>query len=511
MISRYFAILSLCLASIIIGYVSLSFAEELRRKQSDVPVLPMSPEDDYVPGQGMPYAMDWNRWVWHNLADPIPLETFKPTALSGGTTTTYLDTREAFSAPLANLDSTRLRAFAFGRHLFRRNWVTAPASVESMDGLGPTFNRVSCSGCHLKDGRGQPPKTTNEPMKAMVVRLSIPGVDSKGGPAPHPVYGSQLQNNAILGVPKEGRATISYLEVEGAFLDGKTYSLREPIYEFGELGYGPLGDDTLYSPRVAPATHGLGLIEAIAAEAIEANADPQDQDGNGVSGRVNRVWDAVEKHIAIGRFGWKANVPSLHQQVASAAAGDMGITTSIFPTQNCPSVQDACLSAPGGGTPELDDQRLERLVLYARSLAVPARRNIDDPTVRRGEALFAFAGCDECHKPNFQTGEDTALPELANQNIYPYTDLLLHDMGAGLADGRPDYEASGREWRTPPLWGIGLVYRVNLHRFFLHDGRARGLMEAILWHDGEAKIAREEVRAMRKSDREALIAFLRSL
>jgi len=505
---RVFAV---CLILIITFGVSSPFGADTRRKQSDVPVLPMGPEDDYVPGKGMPYAMDWNRWVWHNLADPVPLETFPTSALSGGTTTTYLDTREAFSAPLANLDPSRLRSFAFGRHLFRRNWVIAPASVDSLDGLGPTFNRVSCSGCHLKDGRGRPPKNSEEPMKSMLVRLSVPGVGINGGPVPHPIYGSQLQDKGILGVPKEGRATIRYREVGGVFADGQPYSLRAPIYEFSELNYGPLGHDAMYSPRVAPATHGLGLLEAIEATVIEASADPDDIDGDGISGRVNRVWDPVAKRLALGRFGWKANVASLYQQVASAAVSDMGITTSLFPSENCPPAQTACLSAPNGGVPELDDQRLEKLVLYARSLAVPARRNVEEPTVRRGERLFTYAGCVSCHTPNLTTGTVTALPELAEQSIHPYTDVLLHDMGEGLADGRPDFEASGREWRTPPLWGIGLVRRVNLHRFFLHDGRARGLLEAILWHGGEATAAREVVRAMPEGDRDALIAFLRSL
>lgn len=500
-----------CVALVAVFSMSANLEADTRRKQSDVPVLPMGPEDDYIPGKGMPYAMDWNRWVWHNLADPVSLDNFIPTALSGGTTTTYLDTREAFSAPLANLDPSRLRSFAFGRHLFRRNWVIAPASVESLDGLGPTFNRVSCSGCHLKDGRGRPPKSAEEPMKSMLVRLSVPGSGPNGGPLPHPIYGSQLQDKGILGVPKEGRATIRYRDIKGVFTDGQPYSLRVPIYEFTELNHGPLGKDTMYSPRVAPATHGLGLLEAIEEEVIEARADPDDLNGDGISGRINRVWDPVTKHSALGRFGWKANVANLYLQVAFAAVGDMGITTSLFPSQNCPPAQTACALAPDGGVPELDDQRLQKLVLYARSLAVPARRNVEDPTVRRGEALFASAGCAGCHVPNLITGTITALPELADQNIHPYTDLLLHDMGAGLADGRPDFQASGQEWRTPPLWGIGLVSRVNLHRFFLHDGRARGLMEAILWHGGEAETAREVVRAMPAVDRDALTTFLKSL
>ena len=506
--SRYFGF-AFFLVSLI--WVASSIADEALRKQDDVPVLPKTPEDDYVPGDGMPYAMDWNRWVWHNLADPVPLETFQPTALSGGTTTTYLENREAFSAPLANLDRSRLRAFAFGRHLFRRNWVMAPASVESLDGLGPTFNRVSCSGCHLKDGRGRPPKSLDEPMKAMVVRLSIPGVANDGGPLPHPNYGTQLQNKGILGVPKEGRASILYEEVTGFFADGESYSLRKPMYEFAEMSHGPLGEQVLYSGRVAPATHGLGLLEAVDESLVLSKADPEDIDGDGISGTANWVWDPVVAKRALGRFGWKANVASLHQQVASAAFGDMGITTSIFPDQNCPPAQKECSSAPGGGVPELDDVRLAKLGLYARSLAVPARRNVNDPTVMRGERLFAKAGCTGCHLSEWKTGSTAVMPELADQDIHPYTDLLLHDMGEGLADGRPDFEATGREWRTPPLWGIGLVHRVNFHQFFLHDGRARGLMEAILWHGGEAERSREVVVEMPSEDRRALLAFLNSL
>jgi CxxC motif-containing protein (DUF1111 family) len=475
-----------------------------------VPLLDLDEQDVWRPGEGS-YAADFNRWAWLNFTIPKPVDTLAPAALSAGEATTVFKSREAFSAPLANLDLKRLRAFAFGRHLFRRDWMIAPASEESLDGLGPTYNRLSCSGCHLKDGRGRPPASPDEPMKSMLVRLSVPGVGANGGPAPHPVYGSQLQDKGILGVPKEGRATIRYREIEGAFADGERYRLRAPIYEFTELEHGPLGDTFLFSPRVAPAIHGLGLLEAVDGAAIEDAADPDDADGDGISGKVNRVWDDVTGQKGLGRFGWKANTASLHAQVAAAALGDMGITTSVFPSDNCPDAQSACLDAPNGGMPELDDQRLEMLVLYARSLAVPARRDLDDPSVRRGEILFVSAGCASCHAPSLATGAHAALPELAEQTIHPYTDLLLHDMGEGLADGRPDFEASGREWRTPPLWGIGLVQRVNLHRFFLHDGRARGFMEAVLWHGGEAKAAREAVLAMPKADRDALIAFLGSL
>ncbi|MDP6517239.1 MAG: di-heme oxidoredictase family protein [Alphaproteobacteria bacterium] len=474
------------------------------------PLLDLDARDVWRQG-GVNYAAEFNRWVWLNFSISASVDHFAPAALSAGDATSFLRSREAFSAPLGNLDPKRLRAFAFGRHLFRRNWVIAPSSVESLDGLGPTFNRVTCSGCHLKDGRGRPPASPDEPMKSMLVRLSVPSVGSNGGPSPHPVYGSQLQDKGIPGVPKEGRATIRYREIEGAFADGQHYRLRAPIYEFTELEHGPLGDDFMFSPRVAPAIHGLGLLEAVAEAVIEDTADPNDSDGDGISGKVNRVWDNVTGQERLGRFGWKANTASLHQQVAAAAFGDIGITTTVFPFDNCPPAQSACMAAPNGGMPELDDRRLETLVSYARSLGVPARRDLDNPSVRRGEILFASAGCASCHAPNLTTGAATVLPELAEQTIHPYTDLLLHDMGEGLADGRPDFEASGREWRTPPLWGIGLVQRVNLHQFFLHDGRARGFMEAVLWHGGEAEAAREAVLAMPKADRDALIAFLGSL
>ncbi len=508
--------LSFCLL-LVAGFApGLSFGDDTSyamktRPFPGVPLVVIGPEDRYIPGKGLPYAVDYNLWVWENLEFPVSLDTYTPAALSGGDTTGYIKNREAFSTPLSNLNTKRLRAFAFGRRLFRSNWLIAPASSKGLDGLGPTFNRVSCSGCHLKDGRGRPPKSLDEPMKSMLVRLSIPGVGVNGGPIPHPIYGLQLQDKGIPGVPPEGRVTIRYRELEGAFADGEIYSLRAPLYEFSELNHGPLGDNSIYSPRVAPAICGLGLLEAVEAIVIEALADPNDSDGDGISGKINRVWNDVTEEQELGRFGWKANVASLHQQVAGAAVGDLGITTSLFPNQNCPPAQTECVSAPNGGMPELDDQQLEKLVLYARTLAVPARRNVEEPTVLRGETLFTDAGCASCHTPNLTTGTATALPELADQSIHPYTDLLLHDMGEGLADGRPDFEASGQEWRTPPLWGIGLVQRVNMHRFFLHDGRARGLMEAILWHGGESRIARDSVIAMPIADRDALIAFLRSL
>jgi CxxC motif-containing protein (DUF1111 family) len=489
--------------------IAFGVANWAQAAEPPVPMIDLTEDDVWIPGQGN-YAAEFNRWAWLNFGAPIPPEELAMAAPSAGTATTFSRSREAFSAPLATLGPERLRAFALGRKLFRIIWTSAATPQARFDGLGPTFNRTSCSGCHLKDGRGQPPGP-DEAMKSMLIRLSVSSDAEDGGPVPHPVYGGQLQDKGIVGVPREGRVSIRYREIAGSFADGEPYSLREPIYTFSELQHGPLGDHALFSPRVAPAIYGLGLLEAVEAATIEAAADPADADGDGISGRLNRVWDPALEQEAIGRFGWKANTATLYTQVAAAAHGDMGLTSSVFPTNNCPPAQAACVDAPTGSEPELDDERLAMLVLYARALAVPARRNIHDTKANSGREIFEAIGCAGCHKPSMTTGADSAVPELANITFRAYTDLLLHDMGEGLSDGRPDHEASGNEWRTPPLWGIGLVNRVNMHQYFLHDGRARGLMEAVLWHGGEAKAARDAVIELSKADREALIAFLTSL
>ncbi len=475
-----------------------------------IPLLDLEVADTWEAGEAN-FVAAYNNWAWLNFGSPVDQGKVVAAAFSAGTATVFSNTEQAFSAPLFTLDPDSLRAFAFGRHLFRRNWTVAPDAAESFDGLGPTFNRISCNGCHIRDGRGRPPSRPDEPMRSMLVRLSIPGVAENGGPVPHPVYGLQLQDKGIEGVAAEGRVTIRHRLIEGSFADGTAYQLREPVYAFADMAYGPLGEDTLYSPRVAPATYGLGLLEAVEESVILAAADPDDADGDGISGRPNIVWNPETGVTDLGRFGWKANTPSLSIQVAAAANGDMGITSVLFPNSNCPPAQRDCAIAPNGGAPEMDRASLDMLVVYARALSVPARRDPHDPKVERGGDIFAASGCGACHTPAMTTGRAPALPQLAGQEIYPYTDMLLHDMGDGLADGRPDFAASGREWRTPPLWGIGLVQRVNLHRQFLHDGRARGLMEAILWHGGEAEASRDAVVAMAKDDRDALLAFLRSL
>ncbi|MBK9755142.1 MAG: c-type cytochrome [Nannocystis sp.] len=431
-------------------------------------------------------------------------------ALAGGDTTVFDSTGNAFALSARNMSFDRRQHFVVGNSFFNKNWVAAPSSTASRDGLGPTFNARSCSTCHRKDGRGRPPGPGEE-FTSMLLRLSLPGVGAHGGPLAAGPYGDQLQPQAIAEVPAEGTPRVRYVERAGQFADGTTYSLRVPNYTIESPSLGPLPAGLLISPRVAPAMIGMGLLAAIPEADLLARADPDDDDGDGISGRPNRVWDAAAGEPALGRFGWKANQPSVRQQTAGAFLGDMGISSSLFTDQNCPEGQAACAAAPTGGAPEIDDDLLADVVFYSSTLAVPARRDLGDPAAKRGEQQFLAAGCDACHTPRQRTAADDPLIEAAGQTIFPYTDLLLHDMGPELADGRPDYEASGSEWRTPPLWGIGLIETVNGHSDLLHDGRARSRMEAVLWHGGEGQAARDAVLTLSADERADLDAFLRSL
>lgn len=431
--------------------------------------------------------------------------------LSGGQATVFDTTPNAFSLPAPGLERQDELLFFVGNSFFNQNWVTAPASTTARDGLGPLFNTRSCAGCHFKDGRGRPPEQDGELGTGFLVRLSGPGRDIHGAVLPEPTYGGQLQDQAIEKVPPEGKVKISYEEITGTFADGESYTLRKPTYTFTDLAYGELHPEFQFSPRVANQMIGMGLLEAIPEEMLLALADPNDADKDGISGRPNYVWDNFNQRTAIGRFGWKANEPTVFQQVAGAFLGDLGITSRLFPEQNCKESQTACQNALDGGQPEIEDDDFLKVVLYSSSLAVPARRNWDNATVLEGKNLFLEANCATCHTPKLETGIHPTIPALSKQTIRPYTDLLLHDMGDELADGRADFQATGNEWRTPPLWGIGLIETVNGHTFYLHDGRARSLMEAILWHGGEAEDAKKRVLQLNKAEREALIRFLESL
>ncbi len=444
-----------------------------------------------------------------------PVDPSNPTATySGGNNFTTFDFSEnTFGVQGKNLTTEEENFFVAGNSLFRRNWVTAPASVTSLDGLGPVFNAISCGSCHFKDGRSAPPAFVDEPLNGLLFRLSIPGATPFGGPLPEPVYGGQLQDKAILAVQREGGVRITYTEITGQYADGTSYSLRKPNYEFTDLAYGDLHDDVLFSPRIGPQIPGLGLLENIPEATILEYADEHDIDGDGISGRPNYVWDDVHQQVSLGRFGWKANKANLEQQAAGAFNGDMGLVSNLFPEDDWTPAQQTQHGEeiPNGGNPELTDDQLKRVTVYLQTLSVPARRNIDDPMVAKGEKLFEELNCTGCHRAIMETGQEHKILALNGQTIRPYTDLLLHDMGDGLADYRPDYLASGTEWRTPPLWGIGMIQTVNDHSFLLHDGRARNFEEAILWHGGEAEASKQAYTQLNKAERDAVTAFLESL
>jgi CxxC motif-containing protein (DUF1111 family) len=421
-------------------------------------------------------------------------------ARSGGDLTVFDATADAFSLPAPNLQGPSLARHGAGDVAFETEFGDA---TSPNPGLGPVFDNVSCESCHEGDGRGRPP-VAGEPFESMLFRASVAGLGPHGGPLPVPGFGTQLQLRGV-GVLPDASAVIQYVESQGLFSDGSTYQLRVPTYTLTGVGRGlPAG--VLISPRVAPAVFGLGLLEAVPEVEVLGIAALQAV-GHRVSGRPNFVWDETRQRVALGRFGWKANNPSLVQQTAGAYNGDMGITTSLFPAEPCEGADPACARH----APELSDNVVADVAFYTRTLGVPARRNLNSPLTRQGEVLFHDAGCANCHVATLHTGFLPGVPEVSNQVIHPYTDLLVHDMGPALADNRPDFMAGGREWRTAPLWGIGLVETVNHHTNFLHDGRARSLLEAVLWHGGEAAAAQARVKGMTVAQRAALIAFLQSL
>ena len=430
--------------------------------------------------------------------------------LSAGKLTTAILGANAFDQPVPNLSTIDNRLFFVGNSLFRQNWVSSPASTTARDGLGPTFNARSCSACHNKDGRGLPLQEDQLFSKGFLMRISIPGTSSNGGPVPVQSYGDQIQEHANFGVFYEAKVTVRFETISDKFADGETYELRKPIYTISDEQFGSL-QNVLTSPRVGTQVIGLGLIDAISNQDLIVNADENDLNGDGISGKANYVWDVVSQQHELGRFGWKANQPNLMQQVAGAFHGDMGLTSSLFPNENCPTSQQDCLNSVNGGTPEITDAALHDIMIYSSSLSVPIRRDFDSEKVLKGKHLFKEMKCSGCHIESFTTSSYPFNRALENIKIRPYSDFLLHDMGESLADNRPDFFASGREWRTQPLWGIGMIQEVNNHTFLLHDGRARNVEEAILWHGGEAENSKENYKNLTKKDRAAVLAFINSL
>ena len=447
-------------------------------------------------------------------------------AMPGGAATAAASAkRDALARPSSHLDAAAKHDFVLGEALFGKLWVAAPSSTLASDGLGPLYNARSCQSCHLHGGRGHPAEDGDA--TSMVLRLAR-ATETEAEKAaialhkilnyPDPVYGRQLQDRAIPGLTAEGQVGVDYTTETVTLPGGETVELRKPVYRIDALAYGPLDPATTISLRMAQPMTGLGLIETIHPADILALADPDDADGDGISGRAAWVRDMKTGETALGRFGWKAQAATLADQAATAFADDLGISTPLDnrPQGDCTQRQTDCLARPSGvqanlGPAEAPDPVLALTLAYVRHLAPPARRGPGDATVLHGKRMFYESGCTTCHRPKFVTRRDADDPSLAFQLIWAYSDFLLHDMGDGLADGQSVGEASGREWRTPPLWGTGSAIRATGSAFFLHDGRARTLNEAILWHGGEAASARNSFAMMSRDDRDALITFLESL
>jgi CxxC motif-containing protein (DUF1111 family) len=450
-------------------------------------------------------------------------EPFEAKSGGAGTIVPAMPAR-AFMQPPANLPEGGDLDFISGQALFEKIWVAAPTATLASDGLGPHYNARACVLCHANNGRGHPPEDGARPV-SLVMHLAVPGEAPTGMAAiedwlanlPDPTYGRQVQTFATIGLGAEAALQIEWEELPVELAKGETVMLRRPIYHLDNLASGPLAPETMRSPRVAPQMIGLGLLEAIPAGDILAREDPNDADGDGISGRANIVWSSEHGRPALGRFGWKAGHATVRHQSATAFAIDIGISTPLFPAAwgDCTEAQASCRAAPHGDSDvrgfEADAETLGLTAYYAASLAVPARRDVADPQVLAGKRVFYETGCIACHTPKHVTARLEDRPERSFQLIWPYTDMLLHDMGPDLADGFTEGRATGQEYRTPPLWGIGLTNAVSGRTTYLHDGRARTLLEAILWHGGEAEPARNAVAAMPAPDRAALIRFLESL
>jgi len=432
--------------------------------------------------------------------------------LLGGDITLFDESSHAFSSPAPNLDAEGLDVHLAGDAEFEQTFVTAPATINP--GLGPIFNNTSCEACHPKDGRGAPPEEGGK-LDTMFLRISVPGTDPENcdGPKPVPGFGTQLFQKSTFGVQSQADVTVHYTEETRHFADGEAYSLRTP--RFDVKPYTPFPADIMFSPRLAPPVFGRGLMDAIPEATILALADEQDADGDGISGKANYACDPRTKKLTLGRMGLKANNVDSFIQNVGAFRNDMGVSNHIFPIDSSAEFPQ---NDGRADDPEIDEQRLDDVTFYVQTLAVPARRNIGKDSVKQGQLLFGLAGCGSCHTPTLKTGEikeskpdGKVIESISNQTIHPYTDMLLHDMGGGLADNRPDFKADGKEWRTPPLWGIGLTQTIHNHTFFLHDGRARNLMEAVMWHNGEAENSKNYVDQLSKEQRDSLIDFLNSL
>jgi len=462
--------------------------------------------------------------------------------LSAGETSVKSAHASAFSAHSANMtDGKSILKFHGGNKFFEEPWAQSVGSVSSQDGLGPLFNNNACQDCHIRDGRGHASAAAmgerGTDFNSMLLRASKSAITAQQKEAinqslmanvPDTCIGGQLQHQANFGISKEAKQALSYEYQTIQFSDGEQLELRKPIW-FVKANGCEINDDTVLSARVAPPMIGLGLLALIDKQQIIDQQDINDANKNGISGRANFVWSVADNAVELGRFGWKAGQPTIRQQTAGAFLGDMGLTTDFFTTENCMPQQKDCLTAPSGNGDmagkynyEVSTKVLNKVAFYSSHLSVPQRRNAYAKNVLAGKKVFNEIGCQQCHSESYTTQQSAEFPELSAQKIYPYTDMLLHDMGLELTDFdknsqfvkgdiQVEFLAQANEWRTAPLWGLGLAQTVDPQATFLHDGRARTIMEAVLWHGGEALPHQQAVLSLTKTDRENLIAFLEDL
>jgi len=431
-----------------------------------------------------------------------------------------------------NVDRKEELLFWTGFSLFRDPWVIAPSSTKDRDGLGPLFNTRSCISCHSSGGKGPSPVQGVSKPSALVIRFG----SAEDSAFSDPVYGDQLQPRAVAvthsGIQPnllgEAKLRLNYQEIYGEYADGTTYILRQPSYQLTDLAYGDLDKRTALSPRFSPVIYGVGLLDAISAQDLLSQEDIDDTDEDGISAKYNRVpvkpshhntadfhglvkSDTGTGHRGIGRFGHKAKHPSLHQQVAAAFRDDIGITNTSFVSESCSTGQTNCQAAAtivGDSSVEIPNKLLDLVTQFNQLMAVPPARNLGSFKAQQGRKLFYQLGCESCHTASYTTDATYPHNSLANQTIWPYTDLALHDMGPDLADNVSEYDANGREWRTPPLWGIGARKNMRSENLYLHDGRAESVAAAILWHGGEARPSQQNFIQLDQQQRNALLAFL---
>lgn len=464
--------------------------------------------------------------------------------LSGGQTSVANTTVNAFSQKSNNIITVdRQQSFALGNDFFEQPWVAGSASTSSRDGLGGLFNNNACQDCHIRDGRGHAPEANSNDFNSILFRAAktnitteqeIQMLNGELANVGDSSVGGQLQQFGVSGVTAEVDLAVQYQYSTVTFTDGFEVELRQPIWQLTSKDTShDFDDDTVFSPRIAPPMIGLGLLALVSEQDIVTKEDITDSDNNGISGKANYVWSLEANQKALGRFGWKAGQPSLIEQAAGAFVNDMGLTNRLHLQESCLEHQSECLTAQNGNGDSVNDYAyevpdivLDAIAFYSSHLAVPKRRNAYSNNVLSGQALFKQAGCQGCHTPSYITEYSTEQPELSEQKIFPYTDLLLHDMGSALADftldnennnqpatrdAKTEYAASAHEWRTPPLWGLGLATTVDSNANFLHDGRARTIMEAVLWHGGEAEKAKQVVLQFTARERANLLAFLDDL